>query len=759
MAKTPATLRLMFVGLTLATACGGDDLLPPPVGDFGDGGFGGRPVADGAGDVRMGDARGDGPQGNLPQGLTVKVSIASPVPAAVIKRADLFEPIVTVDVVGLKPADLVGVESVSVVVKDPQQAMPGPAVQLGITANVVNGDAGAARMYTFGDVAVPVADLPSGVYELIATATMVGGVQVSEKTTFQIDAGPTITFTKPSKPDTSFKASTRIEVSIVDALFGPIKDVEMLLGTTALEVSEVGDQQYASDINFSSFNPPLSGRQLVTVRARNANGTLTVASRSFLADDQGPVFTMLKPERGQLVGGIIQISAIVEDPAGVKPDSVIAVIANGSEAQFEVRLDPPPIGAMTQLYSKLFDAKQLPNNAIFPTISFRAADNLGNESSEGYLLSFDKTPPLLDLDPPDDFRFLVDFSNKLRCSWPTDPVGPDAVDDGQLVNQAFDVRVRAEDQGNQVLSGSIDFVPIAGLKNVQLLVLDDTTRPLVVDTDDDARCDAVNPTLVPTTRPMNANDVLLLNLQPLAPTGTPDNFPETPDPGCFSGGLTGEVKPVCGEIGPTHNPWKARRSEMGTLHGHFMSAFAYYTQSRLPSIWTPGPIAEGVECAGRQLEAVGSNLSDGWICLAAVGEDQLGQKQVSRPIRVCVDKDGNGQECPHLRISAVTATTPVAISTTKPHGLTSGDEVYVQGVLCDTHVNGRKKITVTAPDTFTIDGSQAEAACAPMAAWALPFKLMPDCTGKQTHKEPTPMVNTAPCAPWRLFPRGEFRKF
>jgi hypothetical protein len=56
----------------------------------------------------------------------------------------------------------------------------------------------------------------------------------------------------------------------------------------------------------------------------------------------------------------------------------------------------------------------------------------------------------------------------------------------------------------------------------------------------------------------------------------------------------------------------------------------------LPSIWTIAPIVDdGLACAGRQFDA-SNNLKDGWACVAVQASDKLGNKQVSRPIRICV---------------------------------------------------------------------------------------------------------------------------
>src|SRR5262249_26183917 len=161
---------------------------------------------------------------------------------------------------------------------------------------------------------------------------------------------------------------------------------------------------------------------------------------------------------------------------------------------------------------------------------FRASDVLGNESSVGYLLSLDNTPPLADLDPPRQVRLRKMSNSEYFCSWAFDPLGTDAVNDLDRrsldftatqngLPQLFDVRARVEDMGNSPLSGGADLIPISGIDQtrVQLLVLNDTSQPLVVDTNNDGVCDAINPLLTPTTKPMSSKDALLINMAPVPP--------------------------------------------------------------------------------------------------------------------------------------------------------------------------------------------------------------------------------------------------
>jgi hypothetical protein len=56
-------------------------------------------------------------------------------------------------------------------------------------------------------------------------------------------------------------------------------------------------------------------------------------------------------------------------------------------------------------------------------------------------------------------------------------------------------------------------------------------------------------------------------------------------------------------------------------------------------------VLAGLQCVGRQFDGLANHINDGWVCLAVAVSDKLGNTQVSRPLRVCLDKDGDGKEC------------------------------------------------------------------------------------------------------------------
>ena len=60
---------------------------------------------------------------------------------------------------------------------------------------------------------------------------------------------------------------------------------------------------------------------------------------------------------------------------------------------------------------------------------------------------------------------------------------------------------------------------------------------------------------------------------------------------------------------------------------------------------------------------------------------------------------------PTLTITGASDGTPIAVDTATPHGLQTGEQVTISGVLGNTAANGTFTVTVTGPASFTLDGS------------------------------------------------------
>ncbi len=622
----------------------------------------------------------------------------------------------------------------------------------------------------FSGVPLDLSKVATGSYDLVCTATTVGGTSASAKITLLVDTGPTVVVNSPVEGG-YYKGSAPVEVDATQSRFA-ITSVTMAVGQgSAVELTQTTSGVYKGTIDFNSFVPPLVGDELVTFRAVDENGTQMVVTRHFISDNTGPSITATVPASGAMIGSVITINATVDDPAGVDPSSVVAVVGNG-DVNFEVSLALPAAGG--NVYSNFFDTTKLPVYALFPTISFRAQDVLGNESAVSYELSLDNTPPTIDLDPPMIRRVNKDGN----CSWLFDPVGPDAVDDGDVVPQLFDVRVRAEDNGNTPLTGEPDWVPIGGVdqSQVQLFILNNTSRPLVVDTSDppDGFCDDINPDLVPTTKPETDVDAQVVNMVAMSPVQNADFSPQPPSVTCSK--ITTGAPPDPGVFCLTTANISKAQFVPGdpTAHCYTMTEVLNYSGGGLPSIYTIGPIVnDSLQCAGHQFDA-SNNLKDGWTCLAAVARDTLGNKQVSRPIRACVMATPTSKVCPEFRqVTAVVTSDPVEIQTSVPLvgpgsvALMANDEVIVSGVVGVSGINGRWKVSPldSSGMRFSLQGAHGGGGAVSIAVDGLvvPVASMPDCTGtviKGGTDAGLPVVDyTKPCKPWSTFPPGELHPY
>lgn len=710
----------------------------------------------------------------LPPSIVVTVDPASLVPRAdggvpdrLIAPANSGpKPVVTVTVVSnsgdMRADDLL---SVTASLNDSFTGAAAASVKLARSQTDSAPESNTTR-FIFSDVPLDLTKVVTGEYSLVVTATTVGGASAKTTVGLWVDTGPTVVVKSPTEGG-YYKGSASVEVNATQPKFAITLVTMALAQGDAVPLMQTGNGVYGGNIDFNSFVPPLEGDQLVTIRAYDENGVETTVVRRFVSDDTGPTISGTSPALGSMIGSVIPIKATVDDPAGVDASSVIAVVGNG-DRNFEVALVVQPTGG--KVYSNLFDTTKLPSYALFPTISFRARDVLGNESTISYELSLDNTPPTIDLDPP-KIRRLKDFGGVLSCSWAFDPVGPDAVDDGDMVTQLFDVRVRAEDNGNTPLTGNPDFVPIGGVDpdKVQLLILSNTSRPLVVDTSTppDGFCDDINPDLVPTSKPQTDQDAQLVNMVSVTPV---QNADFTPDPSATCSKVSGGTPPESFCL-TTRNDSKAQYTSVNsTPHCNTMTDVLSYAAGGLPSIYTIGPIvSDGLQCAGRQFDA-SNNLKDGWACLAVAAADKLGNSQVSRPIRICVMATLSSTACSDFKaVMAIVASDPVEIQTSVPLvgpggvALQANDEVIVSGVLVSTGVNGRWKVTPldSSGMRFSLQGVHSTGGPASMIASGrvVPAAAMPDCTGTVIQGGTDgglPVVDySKPCKPWSTFPPGE----
>ena len=522
---------------------------------------------------------------------------------------------------------------------------------MGSTVAVTNGQ----LISTGSDVysgTISLGKLPVGGYTLTVTARSSGDAVGKATKSFTVDNGPIVTVRSPVAGQ-PYNGSLTIEITADPGAYPPLANGAPTVTVGGMPValaSDVAPNSYRATIAFDpampppagvQVFPPLAGKQLLDVKATNANGVTTEVQVIFTIDVVGPTITSTIPTPGEIVGGVVKISATITDDSGVLDSSVIAIIGDKNTPIFNLPLTPQGSG----VYSTLFDTATLtscqapPSSTmciVYPTVSFRASDSVGNQTAVGYEFSVDNIAPVADLDPP-QMRGMRLGPTNYECSLLFDPLSVnqdvgDMPNDGCMVPQIFDLRARIEDDGNH--ANGLKVVPIATVDpdNTSVYILDDTSQPLVVDSNGDGNCDHITPLLVPTIDPpTTSNQVLKIRLAGVPPAGFADfrpdkTLPTTLTPGipCVQGSSLGPPPVLCIFEQPT--------IAIGYSEG-------------LPAIWSVEPIESAFRCLGNQFDALANNISEGWACIAVGTADLAGNKSVSAPMRVYIQYNDGGEFC------------------------------------------------------------------------------------------------------------------
>jgi hypothetical protein len=527
------------------------------------------------------------------------------------------------------------------------------SVKVAVTAAGGNSASAAGQLVAAGaDVftgAVSLGNLTPGSYTLTVTAASSSHTTGQASINLIVDDGPVVTVSSPT-PGGHYSGSLTVEFTCDFGAIGPDASspnpsatvgglpVQNLAPDTSANVPA---NSYRGTVDFTSYSPPLQGLQLLDIKATNAKGVITEVTVVFDIDTSGPTIVKTSPVPGEVVGGLLTIEASISDESGVLDASVIAIISDQNTPVYELPLVPLGQG----VYGALFDTANLtrcqepPATSlclVYPTISFRASDTLGNQTVLGYDFSIDNIAPVSDLDPP-QLRQVRLGPSGYECSLLFDPLSVnrdvgDMPNDGCMVPQVFDLRARIEDDGNRAVG--LKVVPIAGIDPDQtaVYILSDTSQPLVVDSNGDGSCDQINPLLVPTTDPPTmTNQVLKIRLAGIPPAGSAN----------FDGLLDSTTLPAnapCTLKGTASAPPKVLCTfQQPTI------ALGYLDDA--PAIWSVEPYDPTVRCLGNQFDALANNIPEGWACIAVSSTDMAGNKGVSAPMRVYIKYDDPGGFC------------------------------------------------------------------------------------------------------------------
>lgn len=413
-------------------------------------------------------------------------------------------------------------------------------------------------------------------------------------------------------------------VSADDEESDPV-DVHLFVLGQEFDASEDPDQPglYTTSVDFDDrelFAMPPSSAEIAVVASssRTPDAATRRVESDITLDAAGPVISVSSPAHLQIVRGEVQLVVNITDPSGVQAERVFGTIN-----QNVWLLDDWDVSGST--FTERFDTRTTIFSPLTQlTINITAVDSVGNESTASHVLRLDNVPPLLSLDPPMIREYEAGSS---ICSEAFDPLG-DATSDLDVRNASSLYRVLIFERTNG--SAGANFSYVAGVADSTVrLFAQGKDIPLLIDTNSDGVCDAINSAALP-----QADRPVVLSLSPVSPRGrahysaTADfNAPEHQAAAFCQHGAENAPGSLCPNTPMT-------RAISQPLVGAPPGVYAF-----APTNSHDGP------CDGLTWEVL-SSVGEGWACLAASAEDNIGNLAVSPPIRVCFDDgDGDVQSC------------------------------------------------------------------------------------------------------------------
>ncbi len=389
-------------------------------------------------------------------------------------------------------------------------------------------------------------------------------------------------------------------------------------------MSEVDDDPgvYRTAIDFTDstlFDDVPTGVLQINVSASNLRGIVKSTRYEFVLDGEGPEVRIKSPANTSIVGGTVVLELEVTDASGTVDWDSLRVQLN--DVTFPYDIDGPwALSGDTIRFT--FESRSITGSVVQLNLNVLVRDEAGNESTGASALYYrDEQPPIVSMDPP-NFRQIRDGNPNL-CSIPFDPIGDDAVANGDRVIDIETYRALVWEQTNDAGGDTLYFAG-ADTQSVDLFARR-AGEPLVVDTTGDDVCDDI----------AEGDDIRFQQLTALEPT--------TVDPPYMADYME-NVSPLVSLIGC--DPGTAEElpdtlcdntSDMYTVpyRGDDLrdEAIVYAV--------SPDRDSSDPDCTGRQWELRSAGLTgyQGWVCLAVRAYDKVGNRGVSPPIAVCLDND------------------------------------------------------------------------------------------------------------------------
>ncbi|MEZ4288252.1 MAG: hypothetical protein R3A47_08945 [Polyangiales bacterium] len=278
------------------------------------------------------------------------------------------------------------------------------------------------------------------------------------ETTYQtlLDPGPNIRIIQPSTNPSIHSGSITVQFAISadpiadgDTLYNMINPVTLVVAGSNIPLDNAcvanGAELICTKViefdDGSLFSTQPNGAAQLTVTATNGRGVVRSLVYDIVIDSSGPTIEILDPAANGIVGGTTTVRARVTDDSGVNPDSITLTINNSGLPITMMRVSG------TNEYVANFDANAYGRNITELTINVSATDIPGNERTRSRSVKLDSTPAVVELDPP-TVREGRQQASVLQCSKEFDPLGEDAVSDGQSVGTVPIFRAFAVDRSN-----------------------------------------------------------------------------------------------------------------------------------------------------------------------------------------------------------------------------------------------------------------------------------------------------------------------
>jgi hypothetical protein len=462
-----------------------------------------------------------------------------------------------------------------------------------------------------------------------------------------VDLGPKIDFMEPKdKGIYTLKTPVSIRFQVSASKVGStdvedeIKQVKLNVGgvDTPVQESSTTPGLYQTSVNFDDHTkfpvPPTSAQMVVSVTdARTPTAATRSSKVDIIIDGDGPKIRVDDPPNRSIVHGVKELRLTVTDPSGIKPGSLVADINSGLLVITQWDGKEPS-------FSQKFDTRLFGTGLTQLTINITASDGVGNKATVSHQLRLDNLPPLLSLDPPYIREERMSGPNVYYCSAAFDPVGDLAANDLQRVYSSKRYRALVLDQTNHSVGAQVDYLAGVDPAKVVLYVQPDSSLPLLIDTDQDGVCDDINSLDLPEKdRPTQ------LQLLPVNPGGSAW-YSKTIDttnalhmaPRCIAdpNGSDTAPNPIC--RAPATEMFRVVPGPSPTKPS------AVYAVNPSNDDGTTG------ECAGGSWELV-SIAKEGWLCMAARAEDNIGNIGVSAPLRICFDDGISGNGVPTCNVN------------------------------------------------------------------------------------------------------------